>query len=373
MSDLDTIIEDAITDTELPLETPDLDTAASDDLPEASPEPTTTDSPDPLPEGDLTTEVESPAARASEAPKVDDFEKRFGITQNSSSGRENRIPYSRVKKITDKAEKDTDVRVRAEFAPKLTEFETKVKDYEIKVADYEGRLKNVAQIEHMMVNDHVGFLQTLIDKVPGYAQILAPLYQQAQTPATTAQPTTPSDVKSEASFPQPDVDLPDGTKVYSMDGLDKLNRWNREQARQEAVKEIDQKYGKVLESYQMYERQRELGVKVDAQISDAMKWPQFQENEKAITAALQANPKLSLEGAYRQVVVPSLTAAQATAKVDQAKLEQEIRTKILAELKQTPRSTSATAGATKPGSRPASSGPRSIEAIIEEQIKTLKS
>lgn len=370
MSDLDTIIEDAITDTELPLETPDIDTAASDDLPEASPEPTTTDSPDPLPEGDLTSEVQSPAARASDPVKVDDFEKRFGIAQNSSSGRENRIPYSRVKKITDKAEKDTDTRIRAEYAPKLTEFETKVKDYETRLVDQESRLQNVAKIEHMMVNDHVGFLQTLIDKVPGYAQILAPLYQQTQAPATTAQPAAPA--TADPTFPQPDVDLPDGTKVYSMDGLDKLNRWNREQARQEAVKEIDQKYGKVLESYQLYERQRELSVKVDAQITEAMKWPQFQENEKAITAALQANPRLSLEGAYRQVVVPSLTAAQTTAKVDQAKLEQEIRTKILAELKQTPRSTSATAGATKPGSRPSTAGPRSIEAIIEEQIKTLK-
>lgn len=374
MSDLENIIADSISDAELPLEEPTLEAEApADDLQHVE-EPTTTDStPEPQEATPASeTEVQSPATKPVEA-KADDFEKRFGIPQNSPTGRENRIPYSRVKRITEKAEKDTDTRVRAEFAPKLTEFEIKVKDYETKLTDYEGRLNQVAQFEQILQNDPPQLL-TMLYKIPQYQTYLKPLFEAAQAP--TPQEATPQQEQIPSDMPQPDQTLPDGTMVYSMEGLSKLNTWNRKQAANEArettLAEVNQKFGPIYQQWEQYQRVQNVLPKVQKQITEARQWPMFTENEADIVKALQADQNLSLEGAYRQVIFPRLQESLNTAQVNKDQLVKDTRASVFEELKKTPRSTSATSGGTKPGNTFVASpdgGDDKISAIIRASIR----
>lgn len=368
--DLEDTIISSIEDAEMPLEEPDLDT--SDDLPEVAPEPTTTDSEPafPVAEAEDSPEVKSPAAKATEAPKGDDFEKRFGIPQNSGSGRENRIPYSRVKKITQKAENEASERVRGEYVPKITEFETKIKDYEAKVTDYEGRLTKVAEFEQVMEKDPVRFIGMLASHYPQYAQIFGPLYEQAKP----EEPKTEVPDPAAAPRPEPDVDMPDGSKAYSMEGLDKLNAWNRAQAVAEARKvmraEIDAEFKPIRDREEAQARINAALPQVEAQINEARKWAKFTENEDEIVKALNADQTLTLEGAYNKVVVPKLVQASTAVQTDTEELRKKIRAEVLAELKKSPRATAATAGATKPTPK-VSTGPRDLESIIGDAIKDL--
>lgn len=370
-TDLSDVIEDSITDAELPLEEPDLDT--SSEVPEASPEPTTTASELSIHPEDSAVpeapEVRSPAARSTDPAKTDDFEKRFGIPQNSVSGRENRIPYSRVKKITQKAENEAAERVKGEYVPKITEFETKLKDYETKVTDYEGRLTKVAEFERIMMNDPVKFVG-MLTQIPEYAKMFAPLYEQA-----IEEPKAPVVDPSAEPRPEPDMTLADGSKAYSMEGLDKLNTWNRNQAAAEARKqvmaEVEKEFGPIRDKARAQERLEAAIPKVQAQIAEARKWPKFTENEVEITKALQSDEDLTLEGAYNRVVVPKLAQVQTEAQLSADELKKKIRAEVIAELKQTPRSTSASTGSGKPAQR-SSAGPRSLESVIEEAMQTLK-
>lgn len=377
-TDLSDIITDSLTDAALPLEEPDLETAVSDDLQHveepattdteatAAPETTSTESPA------ETAEVSSPATKSTDTAKADDFEKRFGIPANSATGRENRIPHSRVKQMVTKADKETEARIRAEYTPKVTEFETKVKDYETKVADYEGRLSQVAKFEEILAKDPVQFL-TMLYGQPQYQAYLRPLFE-APAPQEQQAPTQQPSI--EADMPQPDQTLADGSKVYSMEGLTKLNTWNRAQAAKEArettLAEVDKKFGPIYNQWEQYQRVQSVLPKVQAQIAEARKWPQFNENEAAITDALKKDQGLSLEGAYRQVVLPVIQKAQETAQTDRGELEKQIRAQVLDEIKKTPRSTSAPSRSTQPGAPRVGSGPRSLESVIEEAVRGLK-
>src|SRR5882757_710187 len=118
MEDLSTIIEDSITDVTLPVPETDLDL-----------------SPEPVEPMEVTSAVEpvNDPIEAPEAP-LDDFDKKFGLTPTSPTGRENRIPYSRVKKITEKAVTDAksswqkDLEASHTPITKYQELETKNRD-----------------------------------------------------------------------------------------------------------------------------------------------------------------------------------------------------------------------------------------------------
>jgi hypothetical protein len=366
---LEEIIESAVEDVILPDE-PDFRTAEEptevvEEAP-STPVEATTESAQATP----AEQVDTPATRDTE-PVQDDFEKRFGIPQNSVTGRENRIPYSRVKKITEKAEKDTDAKVRAEYVPKLTEFETKVKTYEEKLSGYEAQLKDVRTFEEVMTKSPEQFLGMLV-QMPQYQRILAPLFQQEQVqPQAPVQAVDPA-----ADMPQPDQKLSDGTSVYSMDGLAKLNAWNRAQAAKEArettLAEVEKKFGPIYNEWEQHQRVQQVLPKVQAQIESARKWPQFNENEPDIVKALQADRSLSLEAAYRQVVLPKIQQVGQSAQADRAQLEKDIRAQVLKELKQVPRGTSAQAGTTKPSDKvfvPTSDGDDKLTSIIRASIR----
>lgn len=342
MSDLHEIIEDSITDAEAPIETDAVETEAPVEDVVKEVVDTPVDEP-------VTDEVASPAA------DKDDFEKKFGIPGTAASGRENRIPYSRVKKISEKAALDAVTAKVKEFEPQLVERDTKIKDYE-------GRLERVAQFEQVMVNDVEQFTG-MLRQLPSWKGFFEK-YDGAIAGQTQGQVAQAAETPVTGDMPAPDQQLGDGTMVYSMDGLKALLKWQADQSETRAVdrvtKQIEERYKPMESEWQAHQKVQAIIPQVQSQIADARTWPQFNENENEIVKALQGNDKLSLEGAYRQVVYPKLVA-------DRTRMREE----ILKEVQKAPRATSAPSTSSK--STPVTpTGPRSTEDVIYEAIKGLK-
>jgi hypothetical protein len=364
MSDLEAVIESAVADaTDV---TPDPVTDASDAIEaDASPvphdaSPAEADASEPSEPVVETAEVASPATKVVDPAVQDEFEKKFGIPAVGSGGRENRIPYSRVKKITEKAVADA----RKELEPKVAQYETKLKDYE-------ERLGRVDNFEKIMTGEPQRFLQ-MLSTIPAYKQffdfVQKAVETHGQAQATSAQPPVPV----VDDMPQPDQKLPDGTMAYSLDGIKALNAWNRAQARKEVMNEVEQRYKPIEEEWQVQKRIQAVIPQIQAQINDARTWPSFKENEDEIVKVLASDRSISLESAYRKVVFPKLEAERNSEKERLAADRTKMREELLAELKQAPRATSAGSVGSQSSVQGGKSGPKKLEDIIAEQIKSLK-
>lgn len=340
MSDLDSVIETAISDSEditptETTETPSPDLAETPPTtPEDAPDSTNSEEGDPTPSDP--SQAPTPNAGGLAEPPKDEFEKKFGIPATGSGGRENRIPYSRVKKIVEKQVKD----VEAQFQPKITEYEGKIKGFE-------EEFKKVNEFRKLILEDP--------DKFIGMLKEL-PQYNERLTSGQTAQPVTPTDPSQD--MPLPDETMADGTRSYSMEGIKKFSEWTRSQARKEVLDEVQKLYGPIQQEWQAQQQFQKIIPVVQAQIADARKWPLFNESEVDIVKALQSDPKMTLEGAYRVVVHPKLMADR-----------NRMREDILKEIKSAPPSSSVPSTPSRPSVQ--RTGPRTLEQIIEEQVATL--
>lgn len=352
-TDLNDIISESIEDAELP---PDTSSEPTEAPVEAAPaEPTqdvTPDAPD---------APEAPEA-ASEAPKppVDDFETKFGIPAHSLSGRENRIPYSRVKKITEKAVIDAKKDWETNATPWVEHVQGQIKDYE-------ERLERVAKFEDVMINRPDQFLD-MLSQVPAYQPFFKAIEAAIAQMEGRGQGQPQGQAPAQDQMPEPDQDLSDGTKVYSMEGLKSLLAWQAAQVENKVTKQLEDRYKPLESNYEAQQKwaaqerlHSEVLGKVQGEIAEARTWPQFNENEQDITTALQTYPRLTLEGAYRHVVFPKIVADR-----------NRIREEVMRDVKQAPRSTSAPSGNTKAAPPVLGGNVRNLEDVIADSIKTLK-
>jgi len=362
MADLEDVILSSLEDAQL------TDTPALADEPEleATDDTSVDVVADPAPETPVVEEVaaasvttptlETPTVPEKTTPKKveEDFDKKFGLEQFSPSGRENRIPYSRVKKIAQKAVRDAKKEWETETSPRVVEFETKLKERDTKLEEY-------SKFENFMVTKPDEFLDRLAT-IPAYKPFFSTLqalidhYNKETAGAATQTTTGPIP----DGMPAPDEKLSDGSMVYSEAGLRKLLEWQSSQVESKVTKQIEDRYKPMESEWQAQQRVQAVIPQVRAQIQEARTWPLFVDNEDAIVTALKADSKLSLEGAYRKVVFPKITA-------DRAKMKED----VLREVKSAPRSTSVSAPTSKPVA-PVHSGPRELEDIIAESIKDLK-
>lgn len=309
-------------------------------------------------ETESTSEVASPAVAAVDAAK-DDFEKKWGIPAKSITGRENRIPHTRVKTMVTKADKDGYDRgtkeITAQLQPKLSEFETKVRDYE-------GRLEKVAQFENILESDPRTFL-TMLSQVPAYK----PFFEQLEKLAAAGQPAQEAAPVLSSEMPQPDQTMTDGSKVYSMEGLQKLLEWQSKQVEERAVKQAEERaskrFGPIEKDWQARQEYDRAAYAVEGQIAEARKWDKFSELEPRVIELLKADKQADLKTAYIRAYHESVVSERERLSTDRNKL----RTEILAEIKSKPISSSSPVGAVKPDAQ--SSGPRSIEQIIEDEVR----
>ena len=284
----------------------------------------------------------------------DDFDKRWGISSKSATGRENRIPHSRVKQMVSKAEQEAIARITKEMEGK---FGTERQPLETKVKDYEDRLTKVAQFEQVLENDPKTFLG-LLSQIPAYKEFFDYVGQLANN----AQPQTP---KTPEGMPQPDQTLPDGTKVYSMEGLQALLDWQGQNVEKRVTSQVEQRvaqrYQPMEQKWQEEQRIAQLVPVIEKQIADARTWPNFAELEPEIVKILKADPQISLERAYvkayQDITIPKVS-------VDRNKM----RTDILAELRQKPISSSAPSSQVRPSSQQSNES-RSLDDIVAQAAR----
>lgn len=377
--ELETIIEDSISDAVTPDAVDDsITTEASpaepflDTTPEptdASPDKTVTDSPSKA----ESNEVVSPGASGAAKEDEDEFAKKHGLPTQLSGGRENRIPYSRVKKIAANQAHEAVFTAQKKWQEEQAPLTAKLTEYEGKVKDYETRLTQVGQFEQVMTSQPREFLN-MLSQIPAYSQffdVVNRAVAQLNTQGGQSQVGQPAAIPDGDPMPGPNVPQADGTSIYDEAGLQKLQDW---QARRIEAKltttyddrlktrlaEVEKTYLPIKQRYDQEQMIAQIIPKVRADIAAARKWPLFNENEDAITAALNDDKNLSLEGAWRQIVTPKMQANRDT-----------MRASILDEIRKQPTNTSPQSRAvTRPGTTPTQgSGPVNLEDLIAAKVK----
>lgn len=283
-----------------------------------------------------------------ETKKKADEDKELGPAVDKR-GRENRIPYSAVKRISANAEKRGEDRARATYEPQLTE-KTGL------VTEYEKRLTAIEHVERVMFEEPEQFVELLPAIHPAYAALL-------QQRAVTAPVTQPIAVPNER--PRPDYEFSPGKWTYSPEGLDKLVAWNTAQTEQRILEKVQP----LTDAFEGSKRMQQHAANVTARVDEASRnWKGFAENSEAILGILRSNKQLTLEGAYRVWRDKAHADELSKATADREKL----RAELLAEIKAAPVSTSTAPAARKQTASPVADADP-IDAAIRNAIRASKS
>lgn len=298
----------------------------------------------------------------------DAFAKENGYSSKRPDGRENRLPHSRVVKISQNAVKKEIARVAKELGLDKADVSTEdviasLTERKTKFTEYEQKAAHAELVDKLMSGDGDEFIRQLAQASPEryskFAKVLEAVQEQQQQQQTRT---------DEDAEPQPDFDLGDGQMTYSMAGLAKLREWDRRQAAKEAAKHFDSRLKPIEDERQAAAKAKKerddaeaLMKDVDSKVSrtlDRMKKRQgFEENKEAILKAMQEH-KIDVEDAYYHVMMPTWTQNRSSQ-----------RDEILKELKAAPSDT-ATNGKTQ--APVASDGPKTIEEIIAASVAGLK-
>ena len=363
MSDLEEVIEGSLNEALQDDEPTEVATPAEDTLEVETAESAEDGQPESIAKAPVEDpQIPAPGSAAQAKAPADEFSKKFGIPAQSITGKENKIPYSRMKKIVEKNEKDVTDRITATFTPRIQEFETKVQDYE-------GRLTKVAQFEQVMEKQPREFLG-MLSTLPAYKGFFEFVNKAMAAGDGTAKPDVADPAKATATpddgtMPQPDRELADGSRVYSLDGLKALMTWQSNQTKTQVSKEFEDKlsarFAPIEQERQARDYMAKLEPVINNQIAEAKKWPNFDELEPKIVELLNADKALTLEGAYMKAyqagVVPKLIADK-----------NKTRAEILEEIRKKPATTGAPSGTPRPKAG-VSAGPQSRESVITESLR----
>ena len=258
-------------------------------------------------------------------------------------GRDNRIPYSRTRKIIANALK------KRGDAHELTK-----KELEAKITALTERTGYMDTVDQMIARDPDAYVRELARLHPDkYSKFI---------PVEGAKKSEVVDLNKDDPKPVPDAKYADGTIGYSPEGLDALLAWNTRAATRvaiaEARKEMDKEYGAV-------KKQFEAGV---SQSQRVQKVREIVEEQRAIWGADFTNDeklgdKSEILIAYNAEKAAAKTAGRAVvpfgrivAKVLRAKLQKDqnqIREEVIAEQNKTAAERKAASTAAPGGSKAA--------------------
>lgn len=298
-------------------DTASVDTASSDTSTEpasadAAPASVSTDGAIPAAPG-ATPPVTDAVASAAATPAEETLET---LKAELAGKRDNRIPYSRVTKIVENAEKKVEARVRAEIDAEVAEFRTpefKQGVTAMKVAD-----ENPEQ-----------FLVALSKVDPRYAELLAgsKVLGGASGKRPAAEPPA-----VEAQDVEPDIQLTDGTLGFSADAQRKREVLMRQQMKAEfdaMLAEVRKEVDPIVKDRRIADLRSSAETRVAAQIKKAESLPGFQEHRGEIAARFAESTKrgesLTLQDAYIEIVVPKLNRSEA-----------DVRAKVIEEMRKAP-------------------------------------
>jgi hypothetical protein len=171
-------------------------------------------------------EVDPPVA-AAPAKTVDPDD--FDAVEN-----ENAIPHKRVKAMISKKEAAAEKRVIASIAKELgiskAEAELKLDDItgelttrKTKFSEYEGVATMAQQVEAIMEKEPERFVNMMLTANPGYREVMQKVLGVPAAGAAQAAP------EGDDPEPEPDYDLGNGQKTYSLDGMRKRDEWKERQ------------------------------------------------------------------------------------------------------------------------------------------------
>lgn len=336
MNNTEEIIQESIEDAELPAEPVVEETAEVEAAPEVA-------------ETDDAISVASPGAKAQPVEEEDEFTKRFGIPAVSPSGRENRIPHSRVRNMIAKAEKELTARLGGDHTKLLSERDAKIQAYE-------EQLTQIGAFENTLMNKPDEFLQWL-SAVPAYKPFFDWVQQASQQAQAAPGATNVADPMGD--MPGPNVTLPDGSRQYDDVGIKALLDWNTQRTLKEAQDYFGKEFAPIKQDWETQQYMAKVVPQVEKKLNEARQWHLFSENEAEITKVFQANPTWTIEQAYMHVIQPKLAVSDSDKKAAWMK-----------ELKQKNArpSTSAPVVSSKPSVTQAS-GKQSTEDVIWASLK----
>lgn len=315
---------------------------------------------------------EVPAAETVEKPVVekkadepkDDLEKELealglGKKELKPGERENRLPYSRTRKIVGNAIKRTTEKFQGQVTELTTKHDAVTKENQV--------YKNADRIIFEEPDRYIGMLAALHpDKYGKYVE-------QARKPAVEKVADAPV-VDPKDPEPTPDHTFEDGSKGFTPEGFQKLREWDRRQATREAnaanKKLLDERLGPIEAERQQAEQRAAQAPRIKAQVASATEtWGKaftddYDKGEKSeILAAMRANdgrdgkPFMSFDACVAKVLTPKLRADRDT-----------MRTEIHKELQAAPAKVVKAPAGTVKATPNANEGPRKMEDIIKEQI-----
>lgn len=268
--------------------------------------------------------VVPPVAEEDDDPELTKLLEEYGIKKPAKDVKDNRMPYSRVRKITGKLVKGIHEKHTAALAErdgKFTAVEARIKNYE--AAD--------------------GLAKTDPKR---YVGILAAMYPEQWGPYATM---TPAAVKAEVKevkaaaqepIPGPDWKFDDGSVGYSPAQQEKREKWLMNQAKADALAEMEERYGKRLAPLEQRIKDEAANAeqlpRIQQQLARATAtWGELftaeykKDKDSDILKAMAADPTLTFDAACAQVLLPRQKAAL------QAERE-KMRTEVLAELAKRP-------------------------------------
>jgi hypothetical protein len=139
-----------------------------------------------------------------------------------------------------------------------------------------------------------------------------------------------------------------------------LLAWNSQDTERRVIQQVESQYAPIRQEYTQRRHYEAVMPQIRKQIETAKTWPLFDENEQEIAAALEADERLTLEGAYRQVVFPKLITER-----------NSMRQQVLQEVRTAPRATGVPSRPTTQKSV-TPDGPQKLEDIIKQSIAGLK-
>lgn len=343
MSELIDVIGDAISDAEMGHADTGLDTSTELPATEAA--------------GDAG--ETSTAASAVAALTPDEIEQELaghGIKPPMEGQRENRIPYSRVRKILENARKK-----------ESDKYATQFKEHTDKLTKAEERARLADQYDQMIDGDEVQFLTRLAQVRPKYARFLQ---QQAEKVEAVAAES------ADDQEPAPDYKFEDGSLGYTAEGYRRHNAWLERSAVRKAEAAIEKKYGATIKSIQdrdaIAAQNQRSHQAVQLQYNNAQAawgqmfvddWKAADQGKSEVLKYMGEHKGTSMADACAAVFLPKVRAEAEAAKA-------KARTEVMDELNKRPAAANtAPAGQSQTAEK---SGPRTTEDIIREQIARLK-
>ncbi len=244
-------------------------------------------------------------------------------------GRDNYIPHSKVVKIIENGINQG----KGEFGQRYQALETETKS----LREY------VEEIRADVLGDPKAFISKIAQVDPRYRAFLEP-------PAAPAQTAAP-----DAEMPAPDLPLPDGSRTYSLEGLQKLLEWNtaRTEARlmpkfEERIKPWEEREQRERQHAQQQEAIQEIQTRTRGQMEEAQTWPMFGKlNPDGVTltefqAEVLGELRKDREAAERAGRRPTMTLRQAYLEAETRYKSADyhaVRERVLKELNGAPKGT----------------------------------